>query len=303
MHTMISEYKVKTLSSQQLLCGEGPVWDKSKKILYWTEALGNSIYSHDQDKDLTKLHYEGLTAASLALHENGGLVATGKDGFSLLSPDKTIRTFENVVDSIHVSHLNDIIADPIGRVFGGQETFIENKEYEPGYLFRLDNNGEIKIVADGLHLANGMGFSPDGRTFYLVDTIPGIIYQFDYSAATGDISNKKVLVQFDKAHGIPDGMTIDKEGFLWVAMFFGGKIIRLNPDGDIVDEIRLPFMQPTSVTFGGKNFNKLFITTAGLEWKTATYTPEGHNYDLPKGGSVLVVETDFEGIEEFPAKI
>lgn len=300
---MTSESKVETLSSQQLLCGEGPVWDSNREVLYWTEALGDSIYSYNQKKDETDLHYQGLTAASLALHENGGLVATGKDGFSLLSPDKSIRVFDNVVDNIHVSHLNDIIADPMGRVFGGQEAFVENKVYEPGYLFRLDNNGEIKIVADGLHLANGMGFSPDGRTFYLVDTIPGIIYRFDYNAATGDISNKKVLVKFDKSHGIPDGMTVDKEGFIWVAMFFGGKVIRLNPDGDIAYEIRLPYMQPTSVTFGGKNLNKLFITTAGLEWRTATYAPEGHNYELPKGGSVLVIDTDFEGREEFSAKV
>jgi sugar lactone lactonase YvrE len=299
---MTYKYKVEVLSSQQLLCGEGPVWDNNKELLYWTESLGESIYSFDYRRNKTYLHHQGLTAASLVLHKNGGLVASGKNGFSLLLPDKTIRTFKNVVGKIPVNNLNDIIADPLGRIFGGQEAFVEDEKYEPGYLFRLDNNGELKIVADGLHLSNGMGFSPDGLTFYLVDTIPGIIYQFDYNIATGDIRNKKVLIQFDRAHGLPDGMTVDKEGFLWVAMFFGGKVIRLNPDGVIADEIRLPCMQPTSITFGGKNFNKLFITTAALEWKT-TYAPKGHNYELLKGGSVYSIDTDFEGKEEFSANV
>mgnify|MGYP001058582539 CR=1 FL=1 len=299
---MTYKYKVETLSSQQLLCGEGPVWDNNKELLYWTESLGNSIYCFDQRENKTYLHYQGLTAASLALHQNGGLVVSGKNGFSLLLPDKTIRTFKNVIDKIPVNNLNDIIADPLGRIFGGQEAFVEDKKYETGYLFRLNNNGELKIVADDLHLSNGMGFSPDGLTFYLVDTIPGVIYQFDYNITTGDIRNKKVLVQFDRAHGLPDGMTVDKEGFLWVAMFFGGKIIRLNPDGVIAGEIRLPCVQPTSITFGGKNFNKLFITTASLEWKT-TYAPDGHNYGLPKGGSIYIIDTDFEGKKEFPANV
>lgn len=299
---MTYKYKVEALSSQELLCGEGPVWDNNKELLYWTESLGNSIYCFDQRRNKTYLHYQGLTAASLALHKNGGLVVSGKNGFSLLSPDKTIRTFHNAVDSIPVNNLNDIIADPLGRVFGGQEAFVEDKKYDPGYLFRLDNNGELKIVADDLHLSNGMGFSPDGLTFYLVDTILGVIYQFDYDITTGDIKNKKVLTRFDRSHGLPDGMTVDKDGFLWVAMFFGGKVVRLNPDGVITDEICLPCMQPTSVTFGGKNFNRLFITTAAFEWKTP-YAPKGHDYELPKGGSIYIVDTDFEGKEEFPANI
>ena len=249
-------YKVKVLSYQELLCGEGPVWDNKRELLYWTESLGDSIYSYHRKEHNTTLHYQGLTAASLALHKNGGLVVSGKSGFSLLSPDKTIRTFNNVVDGVTVNNLNDIIADPLGRIFGGQEAFAEDKEYETGYLFRLDNNGDLKIVADGLHLSNGMGFSPDNSNFYLVDTILGKLYQFDYNSTTGDISNKKVLVQFDKEHGLPDGMTVDNDGFLWVAMFFGGKIIRLDPDGSVEREIRLPCMQPTSITFGGKNFNE-----------------------------------------------
>jgi D-xylonolactonase len=295
-------YKINVLSSQELLCGEGPVWDNAEKALYWTESLGDCIYSFDSGNKKISLHHKGLTAASLALHHNGGLVVSGKNGFSLLHPDQTIRTFKNVVDSIPVNNLNDIIADSTGRIFAGQEAFSEEKKYDPGYLFRLDINGDTSIVADNLHLANGMGFSPDGLTFYLVDTIPAIIYKFDYNAATGEIGNKKKLVQFDQEHGLPDGMTVDEDGFLWVAMFFGGKIVRLDPDGTLAGEILLPCMQPTSLTFGGKNFNKMFITSAALEWKT-NYAPKNHNYDLLKGGNVYSIETDFQGKKEFPAKV
>jgi len=296
------KYEVEIAVSQELICGEGPVWDAENKLLYWTEAVGDHIYCHNKQSGELILHHKGITAASLALHKNGGLIISGKNGFSLLSPDKKLIVFNSLAEGIPVNNLNDIIVDPLGGVFGGQEAFAEDRKYETGYLFRLDKSGEIKVVADGVHLSNGMGFSPDCASFYFVDTILGRLYKFDYNISNGTISNKKVLVQFDRQQGLPDGMTVDSEGFLWVAMFFGRKIIRLDPDGKIEREISLPCSQPTSLVFAGENLNELFITSAGQEWKTP-YAPADHDYEWPKGGSLYRVKTNFVGKDEFLASV
>lgn len=191
----------------------------------------------------------------------------------------------------------------MGRVFAGQENFQEHYSYKTGYLFSLDVDGSLHIVDDGLHLGNGMGFSPNGANFYLVDSIVRKIYKFDYEIASGNISNKKIIIEFDRDLGIPDGMTVDCEGFLWVAMFFGGKIIRLDPDGKIEREILLPFQQPTSITFGGKEMNELFITSAALNWETKNFSPMNHDYRLPKGGSLYMIRTPVQGKKEYLADI
>ena len=296
------EYQVEIASSQELICGEGPVWNNKSGLLYWTESVGDEIYCYNKQTGKTVLHHKGITAASLAPHKNEGLIISGKNGFSLLSPGKMLITYKNRAGDIPVCNLNDIIADPLGGIFGGQEAFSEDKKYETGYVFRLDTNGESEVVADGIHLSNGMGFSPDSASFYLVDSIPGKLYQFDYNITNGNISNQKVLVQFDRQQGLPDGLTVDSEGFLWVAMFFGGRIIRLDPDGKIEREISLPCKQPTSLSFAGKNLNELFITSAGLEWKTP-FAPDAHDYSALKGGSLYRIETDFVGREEFLARV
>jgi len=295
-------YKVEIISPRQLICGEGPVWDSQKELLYWTESVGDELYCYDRRSGKTGLYHKGITAASLAPHRNGGLVVSGRNGFSVLSATKTITSYTNMAGDIPVCHLNDIIADPLGGVFGGQEAFAEDREYQPGYVFRLDVNGEASVVADDMHLSNGMGFSPDRSSFYLIDTIPGKLFRFDYNAATGSISNRQVLVRFDRQQGLPDGMTVDQEGFLWVALFFGGKILRLDPDGRVEREIAVPCKQPTSLAFGGKDLNELYITSAGLEWKTP-YAPDGHDYGAAKGGGLYRIKTDFVGKEEFPAAV
>ena len=293
------KFKIQLLSDQQLQCGEGPVWDSKNEKLYWTNSLGESIYSYTQQSQ-TSLHYNGWHAASLTLHKTGGLMTCGKEGFSLLSPQNEIHNFSNDSIGIKAYHLNDIIADSEGRVFAGQECFQEDIRYQTGHLFMLNIDGSLHIADEGFHTANGMGFSFDGKIFYVADTILRNIYQYDYNSATGAISNKKTFFHFDREDGLPDGLTIDAEGCLWVAMFLGSKIICIDPDGKIKTSIKLPFAQPTSVTFGGKDLNELFITSAALKWPTLL-APENHNFNFPRGGGLYRIHTDIQGKSEFYA--
>lgn len=298
-------YQVEAISSGTFLCGEGPVWDEKDEALYWCDCLGRSIFTYKEDGPHSgdRLFHGDMDVASLSMRQNGGLVVVGKNGFSCVSPEGFVTHLHHkMVDGIDVCNLNDIIAGPRGEVFSGQDAFVDGKPYEPGYLFRLDKNGELAIVAEGLHLSNGMGFSPDCASFYLADSIHRKIYKFDYDMAAGNIRNQKEVIHFGRAYGLPDGLTVDSDGFIWVAMFFGGKIVRLDPDGTIEREIRLPFTQPTSVMFGGRDLNELFVTSASFHWETE-YAPEDHNYNSQKGGAVYRIKTDFQGKNEFKAAI
>jgi len=294
------KYKIEVIAPQQLLCGEGPVWDAVNDQLIWTDSLGESIYCYKNKEHQTHLYHEGLHAASLTLHKSGGLMICGNDGFSLLTCEREVRRFNNIAENIKAIQLNDIIADADGRVFAGQEAFTEDRPYDTGYLFRLNVDNSLHVADGGFHIANGMGFSPDDKKFYVADTILRNIYQYDYNVSNGTISNKKIFFHFDKEDGLPDGLTVDSEGCLWVAMFLGNQIICADAHGVIKDRIELPFAQPTSVTFGGKDLNELFITSSALRWKT-NLAPSKHNFNSLRGGGLYRVKTDVQGKLEYRA--
>ncbi len=294
------KYKIELITSHQLLCGEGPVWDAVNDTLVFTNSLGESIYCYKAKEHQVELHHQCVHAASLTLHKSGGLMICGKNGFSLLTGEKEVRRFNNITDNIKATQLNDIIADVAGRVFAGQEAFNEDKPYDTGYLFRLDVDGSLHIADDSFHIANGMGFSPDNKTFYIADTIVRNIYQYDYNISNGTISNKKIFFHFDKDDGLPDGLTVDSEGCLWVAMFLGSQVICIDPDGKIKRTIALPFAQPASLIFGGTDLNELFITSAALHWETHL-APSNHNYYSLRGGGLYQVKTDVKGKIDYKA--
>jgi len=295
------KYKIELLSDTKLPCGEGPAWD-NKDCLYFTDSLGESIYRYNFAHHLTGLYHHGIHAASITMHKSGGLLICGKDGFSLLSNEKKVDRNYDTSGNIKAHHLNDIIAECTGRVFAGQEVFTDEKPYKPGYLFRLDTDGSLHVVDEGFHIANGMGFSPDNKTFYIADTIIRTIYKYDYNVENGTLLNKKVLIQFDKEDGLPDGLTVDSAGCLWVAMFLGNQLICVDADGIIKERIELPFAQPTSVTFGGKDLDELYVTSAALNWVTLL-APSKHDYNISRGGQLYSIKMGVQGKLEYKAGI
>ncbi len=298
---MIIKTDIELFANQSLLCGEGPVWDNDAQRLYWTDSAGDEIFYADEPNK-PNLFSKGIHAASLTLHEKGGLMLCGKRGFCHLSENGALKVVCNECEGIAVTHINDIIADPVGRVFGGQEAFRENNYYDTGFLFRIETNGKTAIVEEGLHLSNGMGFSPQADKFYLTDSILYQIYSYDYRFETGNIDNKKVLITLDKEDGLPDGLTVDAEGFIWVARWLGYGISRYDPDGKLERKIKLPIAQPSSITFGGKDYNEIFITSAAAHWETSL-APSKHDFSLPRGGGVYRLIQDVQGVPEFKARV
>lgn len=293
---------IEVFANQNLQCGEGPVWNEAMQCLHWTDSGGTTTYTAHMRHREPRVLFNGHHAASLALHEDGGIVYCGAQGFHHLDASGVHRNFSQTCDGISVSNINDIIADETGRVIGGQDAFRENEKYKPGYLFQLGTDKKIKVIEEGLHLSNGMGFSPTSDRFYLVDSILRKIYLYDYDPETGDISNKRTLVTLDRNDGLPDGMTVDEEGFIWVARWFGNSVARYDPDGKLERTIQLPVAQPSSVIFGGPDYHHLFITSAAVEWVTPL-APDNHVFSTPRGGSVYRAVLDIRGRPEYRARI
>lgn len=293
---------IQRFADQTLLCGEGPVWDADNRRLYWTDCGAKAIYGKGLDDEIPQLVLSGYHAGSLTLHELGGIVFGGKDGFFYWKDGEEPRLVCDHCGTTPATNINDIIADPWGRIFGGQEAFREDKTYDTGYLFRIDSCGSCTIVEEGLHLSNGMGFSPSCDRFYLIDTILRTVYVYDYEAATGSIKNRRTLIKLKKDDGLPDGMTVDQEGFIWIARWFGGGISRFDPDGTLERVIHLPAAQTSSLTFGGPEYRDVFITTAAQYWET-DLAPDHHDFSSHRGGGVYRVLQGIQGKPEFKAGI
>lgn len=160
-----------------------------------------------------------------------------------------------------------------------------------GSLYCLNTDLAVSKKVGRLTIPNGMAWSADRKTMYLIDTIPGEIYAYDYVDSGAAVTNRSLIRKVPESEGYPDGMTIDSEGYLWIALYGGGKIIRIDPAGGEVDvEVIVPVPKPTSCTFGGERFNALYITTA-----RENMTGEELN-SHPLSGSLFRAELPFKGL-------
>jgi sugar lactone lactonase YvrE len=160
--------------------------------------------------------------------------------------------------------MKDAACDPQGRCWAGSVA----DEHRPGggALYRLDRDGRAELVLDGLTISNGLGWSPDGSTMYLVDSIPGVVHAFAFDGEAGTVAGGSVLITVPEDVGAPDGLTVDAAGDLWVAIYGGGCVRRHGPDGGLRQVLRVPAEQSTSCGFGGPGLATLYVTTATEHW-------------------------------------
>jgi sugar lactone lactonase YvrE len=159
-----------------------------------------------------------------------------------------------------------------------------------GRLYRLDAERRVTEMERGLTISNGIGWSPDARTMYVTDTLPGIIYAYDYDAEAGEIENRRVLIQVPEGEGFPDGLTVDSQGCIWSARWGGGKVAKYSPSGELLDELSLPVPHPTSCAFGGEELNQLYITSA---WMALDEAQRAH---YPLAGDVFRADVGVKGL-------
>lgn len=287
-----------TIADYQDLCGEGPLWDSRQNMLYWTDLAGHRFYSYDWGKKCATILRTGLEVCGMAFNEPAGFVMVNTSGIWTWDGKGESVLLASEVDG-HPCKMNDCIADPRGRLLAGSCLYDGSDDYPLGHLMRADQDGSVHILDDGLLLSNGLGFSPDERTLYLSDSAARVIYAYDYDVEAGTVHNKRVFVKVGMDEGLPDGLTVDAEGFVWSAQWFGSGIVRYDPEGCVERRIAVPAKQTSSVAFGGPELTDVFVTSANLS-DALPLAPPG--YDAGEGylgGSLFHGELGIVGKLEY----
>jgi sugar lactone lactonase YvrE len=294
--------EVSVVADYRDLCGEGPVWDQDSGCLYWTDIDGRRFYRYDQAKDEHEVVKHGLEVAGYALNQPGGFVIANADGIWLWDGADDLQLVVAQLGDAKCQ-MNDAIADPEGRFFAGSNFYHPDQTYERGKLIRVDRDGTAHVADDGFQLPNGLGFSPDEERMYFTDSAARRIYAYDYDRRTGDLSNRKILVQVRDEDGVPDGLTVDAEGFLWSAQWYGSCVVRYDPDGKVERRIAIPAKQVSSLAFGGKDLTDIFITSAGKSWPSplmpGSYDPLSGNM----GGQLFRMNLGLIGKPDHKARV
>lgn len=271
------------------LVGESPLWDDRSQELVWVDILRGEVHRTAIHSGADRFDRLGTTVGAVALCENGGLVAAAADGFCLLDAEGALREWLWRPSTSHPGHrMNDGKCDPAGRFLAGTMTV----DRTPGFchLYCLEADHSVRTVVDGVTLSNGMAWSLDGTTMYYIDTVHRQIDAFDYDLATGVPSRRRPVVAIEEGAGNPDGMTIDAEGYLWVALAHGAAVRRYAPDGRLDRILPMPVRKVTSVSFGGPALDLLFVTSACDGLSEANLVAE------PLAGAVLCCPVDTPGV-------
>jgi D-xylonolactonase len=278
-------------------CGEGPIWDPARRVLIWNDLSASLVFQHVPATRETTIISRGLMVSGIALNRTGDLVFAGAGGLYLWQRPRHLLPIVSEYQGQRLC-FNDIIADPKGRVYAGTYCWTADGMERTGHLWLIDPTGTCRIVDEGIELANGLGFSSDNHTLYLADTAARTIYAYDVNASTGSLSGKRVFVRVPDEDGIPDGLTVDRDDFLWCAMWYGGQVVRYGPDGAVEQRIRMPVLQVSSIAFGGEDLQDLYITTAAEPW-VSRLAPRGFDAGASNmGGSLYRVRVEVPGKPE-----
>jgi sugar lactone lactonase YvrE len=256
-----------TCTTEQTVLGEGARWDARRGELLRVDILAGLVYRDrvDDDGDLVpvRTYQVPSTVGAIAPVEGdkGWLLAAGQ-GFVYLRPDGSLRPLAEVAAA--GTRMNDAACDPQGRLWAG--TMAHDHHAGGGAFYRFDSSGRSELMLDGLTIPNGLGWSPDGRTMYLVDSGARVIHAFAFDKDQGTISDCRVLVTPAEETGAPDGMTVDAGGDLWVAIYGGGRVERYSHNGVLRQALAVPSEQSTSCAFAGPGLRRLYVTTATEDW-------------------------------------
>ena len=250
--------------------GEGPTWDAGRGELLWVDISAGQVRraSVDADDTLTELavHRGGDTVGAVVPAVDGGWLVAADGGFTHLADDGTARVLialagEGGTEADGGTRMNDAACDPAGRFFAGTMAF--DQRPGAGALYRLDLDGTVTTVLDGLTVSNGIGWSPDGGTVYLADSGPGLVHAFDYDLDSGTFAAGRVLLEFTGDDGVADGLTVDDEGCVWTALWGGGQVRRWSPAGELLAVVEVPRVaQTSSCAFAGPGLDLLVVSTS-----------------------------------------
>ncbi|MGC4069514.1 MAG: SMP-30/gluconolactonase/LRE family protein [Polyangiaceae bacterium] len=289
-HKLMTQLTVDVAFATPSELGEGALWDEREQLLYWVDILLNKVYAYRPSNRSNVAYDVGENVGTVVPGENNLLWLGLRSGFGWL--DVTTGRVGHIVDpESHKPHtrFNDGKCDPRGRFWAG--TICEGHPQFDGGLYCLDTDLTVIQKLENVQCSNGLAWSKDERSLYYIDTATQEVWAFRFEPDTGAIGEKRVVFSLPKEQGSPDGMTIDSEDFLWIALWNGGRVIRVDPrTGQVVFELSIPARNVTSVAFGGRDLDELYITTARVG------TPHEVLRELPKAGSLFVAKVPFRGV-------
>jgi sugar lactone lactonase YvrE len=270
--------------------GETPVWDERENVLWWIDIYKPTLNRFDPQSGRNDEIKLNQNIHAIATTTKDGIVGSFEHGIGFVDRKSgAVTTLRDPLDGIPAK-FNDGKCDRSGRFWTGS---MSNDWVSPiGSLFRFDPDRTVRPMDTGFKLSNGMGWSPDDRTMYFTDFGQSTIFAYDYECENGTIANRRPFIVVPERDGRPDGMTVDAEGNLWVALWDGWGVAEFDPTGCLVRKHTVPVQRPTSCMFGGEGLGTLYLTSA---WMQLT---DREREAQPLAGALFAMETSTRGLPE-----
>jgi sugar lactone lactonase YvrE len=267
--------KVDVAVDAHAVLGEGPSWDERDGSLLWVDIERFAVHRYSPISNQDESFTVGQQVGAVVPRTAGGLLLAIRDGFaSVDSFGGPLEFRADVERDITGNRMNDGKCDPAGRFWAGTMDLAE-VEYT-GALYRFDVDHTVHRVVTDIGISNGLGWNLDRTLMYYIDTSTGGVDVFDYDLETGEVRHRRRLIDIPAEVGLPDGMTVDAESYLWVALWGGWGLRRYSPQGELEREVNLPVSKVTSCCFGGQDLADLYITSASIDLSPEQRTEQPH---------------------------
>lgn len=259
------------LVDRRALCGEGPLWMSALNCLYWVDFFRREWHTYHRDSGVDEVSVLPNAVTALAATRSGQLVAATESGFERLFPGRA--ALETVTSVTGGDRMSGGACDPAGRFVAGSSTRESVPEGSAAYV--LDGQ-RARLLVNRLTTPAGLGWSPDGATMYLVDSLPRTVWAYDYDTEHSRAYAPRRWVVCPEFEGRPEGMAVDTDGCVWVAMHGTGRIHRYAPNGDLETVLWAPTTRVTNLAFGGRRFDEMYVTSACFGYDERAFAADPH---------------------------
>ncbi|BAZ28198.1 SMP-30/gluconolaconase/LRE domain-containing protein [Cylindrospermum sp. NIES-4074] len=281
------QYRLHNVLEARARLGEGPIWDSTQKLLYWVDIHNHRVHQFNPATEDNSFFDVGDVVGAIAKAGANRLIMALRHRLAFLNTlTGEVTPIIDIEADLPNNRFNDGKCDPQGRFWIGSTSSQKGQ----ASLYRFDPDGSLHKLETGLTVSNGLGWSPDQKTFYLTDSPEKKIYAYDFASITGNINNRRIFVDLNGESFYPDGLTVDSQGNIWSAMWAGGCVIRFNCQGEEILRITLPVKLVTSCTFGGEDLQTLYITTASVGLSEEEIEKNFYSGDL------FALQTDITGL-------
>lgn len=272
---------------------EGPLWNQTDHSLYWVNINQGELWRYTPSSEEKQCWNLEEPIGTFGFCKDGRIIAALKSGIYFLSLTENGVIKQKIIDPEPdtPNRFNDGKCAPDGRFLAGTMQSSDTNGTYPGGFYSIDPNGNCQTLLSGVQISNGLCFNYNGSTLYYIDSPTQAVTAYDYNLENGKLSNPRQVVTIPKEDGMPDGMTIDAKGNLWIALFGGGCVVCYDPKtGKQLAKVNLPAKKVTCCTFGGKNYETLYITTA---WENSSTKEKSAD---PFGGNLFAADVSAHGL-------